>query len=93
LPAGVVFVGGGCKMPGLVDLTKQELRLPAKIGSPDLSQFEIINNELTAELDDPEYACCLGLLLWGRENTNFRFSPLNMSFGKMFKKVIDYFIP
>lgn len=93
LPAGAVFIGGGCKMAGLVELAKQELRLPAKIGTPDLSQFEVINSELTSELEDPEYACCLGLLLWGRENTSLKFSALNASVGNWFRKVVDYFVP
>ena len=34
LPAGVVLLGGGAKMPGLVDLAKEGLKLPAQVGFP-----------------------------------------------------------
>ena len=33
LPGGAVFVGGGSKLPGLVEFAKEQLQLPAKIGS------------------------------------------------------------
>ncbi len=92
LPAGVVLVGGGAKMPGLVDLTKQELRLPAQIGVPDLSNFTISSGDLNAELEDPEYACCLGLLLWGKENSPNKYNSFNLS-GGFFKKIFGYFVP
>jgi len=93
LPAGVVLVGGGAKMPGLVDLTKQELRLPAQIGVSDLSNFTILNGDLNTELEDPEYACCLGLLLWGKENSPTKYSSFNLSGGNFLKKIFGYFVP
>ncbi|HEU5004926.1 MAG TPA: cell division protein FtsA [Candidatus Saccharimonadales bacterium] len=33
LPGGVVLTGGGAKLPGLVEFTKEALELPARIGS------------------------------------------------------------
>ena len=41
LPVGAVLVGGGSKIPGLVDLAKDELELPAQIGIPDISSLEM----------------------------------------------------
>ncbi len=93
LPAGAVLVGGGAKMPGLIDLTKQELRLPAQIGLPDLSNFMVSNSDLNTELEDPEYACCLGLLLWGKENSPNKYSSFNLSGSNFFKKIFGYFVP
>lgn len=93
LPAGAVLVGGGAKMPGLVDLTKQELRLPAQIGVPDLSNFLIANGDLNTELEDPEYACCLGLLLWGKENSPNKYGKRNLFSGSFLKKIFGYFVP
>ena len=55
LPAGAVLVGGGAKMPALVELTKQELRLAAQIGIPDVSVFNL-GGELSSQIEDPEYA-------------------------------------
>ena len=58
LPAGIVFTGGGSKMPGLVDLAKETLRLPAQIGYP-----KPLGGVLD-RVDDPEFATVIGLLLW-----------------------------
>ncbi|MEK7560993.1 MAG: cell division protein FtsA [Patescibacteria group bacterium] len=32
LPAGIVFVGGGSRVPGLVDLARREMQLPVELG-------------------------------------------------------------
>lgn len=61
LPAGLVLVGGGAKMPGLVDLAKEELKLPAQIGFPS-GVDGVIN-----QIDDPAFATAVGLVLWGAE--------------------------
>ncbi|MBI2123934.1 MAG: cell division protein FtsA [Candidatus Wildermuthbacteria bacterium] len=34
LPAGLVFVGGGAKLPRLIDFAKKELKLPSRMGMP-----------------------------------------------------------
>lgn len=64
LPAGLVLSGGGAKLPGIVDLAKQELRLAAQIGIP-LHCFDVTDNSYEAELQDPEFVCAAGLLLFG----------------------------
>jgi cell division protein FtsA len=61
LPAGVVLLGGGAKMPGLVDLAKEELKLPAQVGFP-LELEGIVD-----EVDDPAFATAVGLVLWGMD--------------------------
>jgi len=62
LPAGVILSGGGSKLEGIVELTKETLRLPAQIGTPI---FEI--SGLVDKLDDPVYSTSIGLMLWDRE--------------------------
>lgn len=92
LPAGIVLVGGGSKIPGLVDLAKQEMKLSAQIGIPDVSEIEIVSSELSGEIDDPEFSCVLGLLLWGYDNLHGKEvagSPVK----SFFKKLLDHFIP
>ncbi|MDP1689159.1 MAG: cell division protein FtsA [bacterium] len=64
LPAGLVLVGGGAKLPGIADLARQELRISTQIGIP-LGSFEIVDNSYEAELEDPEFVCAAGLLLLG----------------------------
>lgn len=92
LPAGVILVGGGAKLPGIVELAKQELRLPAQIGIPDLTSLVISNNELTLQLEDPDYACVLGLLLWGCDKNSGTASE-HLSFRGSLRKVLGYFLP
>ncbi|HWA32396.1 MAG TPA: cell division protein FtsA [Candidatus Paceibacterota bacterium] len=36
LPAGIVFVGGGARTPGLEELSKSSLKLPSKIGTTEM---------------------------------------------------------
>jgi len=62
LPAGVVLLGGGAKMLGLVDLTKNILKLPAQIGFP--SGIDSVIDEI----DDPSFATAVGLVLWNKNN-------------------------
>ena len=57
LPAGVVLVGGGAKLSGLVELTKEKLKLPVQIGYPQGLEGII------DQIDDPEFATCCGLIL------------------------------
>lgn len=58
LPAGVVLLGGGAKIPSLVDLAKEELKLPAQVGFP----LEL--EGIVEEVDDPAFATAIGLILW-----------------------------
>ncbi|MDO8686765.1 MAG: cell division protein FtsA [Candidatus Berkelbacteria bacterium] len=63
LPAGIVFTGGGCKLESLLDLAKEELRLPSQIGVP-VCEIE----GLVDKLFDPVYSTSVGLMLYGLEN-------------------------
>lgn len=61
LPAGAVLVGGGAKMPQIVELAKDKLKLPIQIGFP-LGFGGILD-----KIDDPSFATAAGLLLWGKD--------------------------
>ncbi len=61
LPAGAIIVGGGAKLPGVVDLAKKILRLPAQTGFP-LELGGIVDR-----VDEPGYVTAVGLALWGIE--------------------------
>ncbi len=69
LPIGVVLVGGGAKLPGIIDFAKSEMKLPAQIGISDTSSLEVPSGELSLQLEDPEFVCAMGLLLQARERT------------------------
>jgi cell division protein FtsA len=63
LPAGVIFVGGGSKIPGLLTLVKSRLRLPATLGAPTARFMSAIE-----AASDLSFATALGLVLWGDES-------------------------
>lgn len=59
LPAGVLFVGGGARLDGFIELAKRELRLPATLGYPmDLTS-------LSDKVNDLACATAIGLVAWG----------------------------
>jgi cell division protein FtsA len=62
LPAGAVITGGTAKLPGVVDLAKNILGLPAQTG------FPMLMGGLIDKIDDPTFVTSVGLVLWGWEN-------------------------
>jgi len=58
LPAGVVLVGGSSVLPGLVELTKREIKLPTELGS--LREFDGSVDEKLI----PGLTAALGTLKW-----------------------------
>ncbi|MEK7574106.1 MAG: cell division protein FtsA [Patescibacteria group bacterium] len=71
LPAGVVITGGGAKLPGIVDLAKQELRLPVQIGVPELANFDVKDSAFHDLVSDPEFATAVGLAIYGFNQKGF----------------------
>lgn len=57
LPGGAILVGGGSKLPGLVNFTKEELQLPVKLGS--LSRV----NQVVGGMDELAFSNATGLML------------------------------
>lgn len=60
LPAGVVLAGGGVKLRGLPEVAKQTLRLPVS-----LATTVHIPSPLMEVMQDPAFATCIGLVVWG----------------------------
>jgi cell division protein FtsA len=87
LPAGVVLVGGGAKLPGLVEVAKRQFRLPASVGYP----LDIVT--AIDKLNDPAFATAIGLAYWGAlaakrssgESLLSRFSSVGQVTGKIQK--------
>ncbi|MDM8519285.1 cell division protein FtsA [Anaerolineales bacterium HSG6] len=59
LPAGVVLAGGTAELPGIRDLARDVLGLPARTGDPQNLQG------LVDSLQTPAFATTVGLLEWG----------------------------
>jgi cell division protein FtsA len=92
LPGGVMFVGGGAKLPGLTDLAKQELRLSAQIGCTLADEWQDEGGAFKESLEDPEFVGAFGLALWGiyGEHTG---NPTKRSAGFGLKGWFKYFSP
>ena len=58
LPAGVVLVGGSSMLPGILELTKREVKLPVQVGMPH-EFIETLNEKIA-----PSLAAALGLIQW-----------------------------
>ncbi len=62
LPAGIVFVGGGAKLPGLIELAKKRLCLPVKLGAQDYMPTSQLNKNIFSDLSS---IASVGLIHWG----------------------------
>ena len=93
LPVGVVLVGGGTKLPGIVDLAKEEFDLPVQIGIPDSAVLDMPNGELSLQIEDPEYICAVGLLLWGRGRMFEDGAVIGGGIGSWIKKLFRLLLP
>ena len=92
LPAGAIITGGGAKIPGVIDLVKQELKLPSQIGVPSLMEMGILDSEKDGKIGDPEFAVAAGLILWGREQL-LKNKGWNVSQNKFVTKILKNFMP
>lgn len=64
LPAGAVLTGGGSKLPHIIDLAKDVLGLPVRVGYP-MQLGGVLD-----KVDDPSFAVAVGLILWADENNS-----------------------
>ncbi len=62
LPAGLVLVGGGAKLPGMVEIAKKKTLLPVSIGT--VKRF----NTAVDKVNDITFVNALGLVLWGYQS-------------------------
>jgi cell division protein FtsA len=63
LPAGLILTGSGSKLGGIVNLAKEVVRLPAKIGNPKIELAGLVD-----QINDPGYSTALGLLSWASQH-------------------------
>jgi len=85
LGAGCVLTGGGAMLPGMLDVTESQLRVPARTGMP------VRLSNMPAELVHPGFSTAIGMLLYAHrtrvnraaENNNLR-SKLRAIFAASF---------
>lgn len=66
LGSGCVLVGGGSRMPGLLDTAESILRVPARIGTP------VPLSRMPSALQQPEFAVLVGLVLYAHRTNTLR---------------------
>ncbi len=59
LPAGAVLTGGGAHLAGVVELTREVLAMPVRLGVPDRGVSGLVDSVAA-----PRYAVPVGLALW-----------------------------
>ena len=76
LPGGAVLVGGGAKVPGIIEYAKEKLRLPVVVGNPSSSLSSVID-----KVSDPTFATAVGLVQWLAEE-DAKSGGLNWNVGR-----------
>jgi cell division protein FtsA len=71
LGAGCVLTGGGAKLPGMLDVTESQLRVPARTGMP------VRLSNMPGDMASPSYATAIGLLLYAHRTRVSRAAEKN----------------
>jgi len=86
LNSGLVFTGGGSKIPGLISLAKRVFDLPVRLGSP------IGFIDTTERIDSPEYATATGLIAYAAKFQSEETSRYDSgTFTRLIKTITEFF--
>ena len=77
LGAGCVLTGGGAMLPGMLDVTESQLRVPARAGLP------VRLSHMPQELNHPSWAVSIGMVLYAhRTRTHARSRRQQQQFAR-----------
>jgi len=71
LGAGCVLTGGGALLPGMLEQTESQLRVPARTGMP------VRLSQMPSELVHPSFSTAIGMLLYAHRTRVIRASESN----------------
>jgi cell division protein FtsA len=71
LGAGCVLTGGGAMLPGMLDVTESQLRVPARTGMP------VRLSHMPGQLVHPGFAVAIGMLLYAHRTRATRAAEDN----------------
>jgi cell division protein FtsA len=71
LGAGCVLTGGGAMLPGMLDITESQLRVPARTGLP------VRLSNMPGELIHPGFSTAVGMLLYAHRTRVNRAAESN----------------
>jgi len=77
LGAGCVLTGGGAILPGMLDVTESQLRVPARTGMP------VRLSNMPGELVHPSFSTAIGLLLYAHRTRVTRAAENNTLRSKL----------
>jgi len=77
LGAGCVLTGGGATLPGMLDVTESQLRVPARIGMP------VRLSNMPGELINPSFATAIGMILYAHRTRIRRAAESNSLRAKL----------
>jgi cell division protein FtsA len=77
LGAGCVLTGGGSMLPGMLDVTESQLRVPARTGLP------VRLSHMPGELAHPGFATAIGMLLYAHRTRVTRAAENNSLRAKL----------
>lgn len=77
LGAGCVLTGGGALLPGMLDVTESQLRVPARTGMP------VRLSQMPGELVHPGFATAIGMLLYVQRTRATRAAENNSLRAKL----------
>jgi cell division protein FtsA len=77
LGAGCVLTGGGSLLPGLLDVTESQLRVPARTAQP------VRISHMPGELAQPSFSAAIGMLLYAHRTRMMRAAEDNSLRAKL----------
>ncbi|HTM15975.1 MAG TPA: cell division protein FtsA [Terracidiphilus sp.] len=77
LGAGCVLTGGGAMLPGMLDVTESQLRVPARTGNP------VRLSNMPGELITPSFSTAIGMLLYAHRTRVTRAAENNSLRAKL----------
>ena len=77
LGAGCVLTGGGAMLPGMLDVTESQLRVPARTGMP------VRLSNMPGELVHPSFSTAIGMLLYAHRTRVTRAAENNSLRAKL----------
>lgn len=85
IAAGLVITGGTAKMEGAVEFAEEVFQMPVRVGKPHSVKG------LAEYVDDPSYATAVGLLQYGKQNSNNKKALPKSGDESMLKRVQSWF--
>lgn len=93
LPAGVILCGGGAKTSGIIDLARQELKLPVHMANCEVNVFDVASQDMLERLEDVQFIVAAGLLVEGNSQLGGQGTVRGKGVFGSIKKLLKHIKP